>query len=66
MINVTSEPENQHSKHYEYVVLNQINVVYHLTKLDLSYDDYMMMWSTLSDRVTKHLKLVQNRPKSRF
>ena len=57
-INVISEPENRHSKHYDCVVLNLINVVYHLTKSDLSYDDYRMVWSTVYDRLIRHREIV--------
>ena len=42
-MNVVSEPKNQHSKHYDCVVLSLINVVYHPTKSDLSYDDWRMV-----------------------
>ena len=58
MINVTSDPENQHSKDYYYVVLNLLDVFNHLTKSDLSYNDWRMMWSTVYDRVAKHHKIV--------
>ena len=66
MINVTSDPENRHSKDYNYVVLNLIDVFYYLTKSDLSCDDWRMMWNMMSDRIIEYHKVVQNRPKSRF
>ena len=58
LFNVVNDPQNQHSKNYICVVLNMLNVFYLVTKSDLSYDYYRMLWSTESNQITKYCEIV--------
>ena len=43
MCSVIDDPENQYSKSRDCMILKLLDAFYHVTKSDLSYDEYRML-----------------------
>ena len=43
MYSVVNDPENRYSKSCDCMILKLLDVFYHVTKSDLSYDEYRML-----------------------